>query len=1820
MKKRTLSKVVAVFLAALMTLTMLPMSAFAAVSFDDSKLTEGDLLVSKTDYQIAPGIEETHLVVNNAKGTDQNHIHAMTVDINNGTASLIASYKDQDGTKFGLQTVTDQAKAAEAKRGVNVVGGVNGDIFNMQTGATSGMLIMDGVLYNHHGNANPTNGRPYFAILKDGTAVIREANEPYDDVKEAIGLWEISVKDGKNVSGANGSYNVDPQPRVAVGIKADGSVVVLENDGRQDPYSLGMSWSEIADALIALGCVIGGQLDGGGSATFVSKRSGEPALTVKSSPSDGTPRTVSTALLVTSSAKPDGVFSTAVLEPNNEIYTPGSQVQFTATGADSSGAAVALPEDGVFALADPSFGSITEDGLFTANEKTGTVTVNYISGGEVCGEVSIEIQNPDTFYVPSSEVSLGFEETTTFGIVAQYKTRTVNMKAGDIIWSMVDDNGTDVSTTAGRFDGLTFTTSDGVTVNANVTATYAFDSEIKATIRAIIGAMPVVLYDFEYTTDPEEAENNPELELLPSYEFPNYDRSWEGTYAEFGQQCYEQGYPFFNWPTTLLTDDHAMRSRIVSKEDGEPVRFGDHSLRIDYNYESTTSGGNVNAYLRVAEPSFMFEGTPTAIGCWVYVPEGTADFILALECSNKNGASTYSWVPDDQGMTWSGWKYIEMSLTDENPAVSGGGSANAPYGITQGRGLLWISYWPGAGKGDLTANHIYVDNFQLVYGANTDDILNPEITSIRTDAAEIQDGVTVLPSNTNTFRASYRDVDDKYMTGINFDEVKMYVDGVDVTKQCYINKGDEEIYFYDLNLADGEHRIEISVADIFGNVTTEARTFTIAGEEESNVVSFIGLDESPVLGEDYTMAVVAENAEDILSADVSMKVLSNFPSYWADLRVEPGQGYQLVSPAAYDATTTTLNFAVERDASQQVADDGVIARIIAAIPANMPQGLEVTYRIDKGALTVADLSHPETFVAGFSGCITTTCVSPLVLTTDTMLVGADGGYIYVKDLDDQPVENVEIYNNSNSTLIGTTDADGKLWTSDFVSSVAAFSIYAKKGDQLSFVYTSQSFPCGATEDGMPTFVKLNAAKDPATTQNISWMSSPLHSVAVAVVQYATAADYAEKGTEALTTFTGNSSVSEMTGTSTVATNYAVRLNSALLTGLTPNTEYVYFVGDGEKMTTEPKTFFTSGGNQDTSFFIIGDTQATDTTNTSLISQSLSNSGIAFDFGIQTGDAIDSGGNYKMWEGIASIFSDDFLGKQDMIHVLGNHEYAGNEGTASNSALYFNFPGVENNTAPLYYSVEYGNVYIAVINDGTYALSDLEKAADWLVQDAAASDATWKVLTVHRPAYSTNPGGGADANRAVLSNAVDEAGIDFVFSGHDHSYARTAPLTNGVVDEANGTVYFVCGSTGEKSYPVDPIAAQSFEIATNNYNAVYLTAKTTDTTFEVTAYDLQVDGTANIMDTYTMRKDITCTENNTHDYEYDSINHKLVCSVCGYTTDVGTYSGFITDLTNGKKLYLYLGAPRTNAWQTEGDPATGINYYYLDENGYVTTGKAEITEAITTARVEVRDFLFDGKPTTLTYEFDDEGKLIRGADVYQNDARYYVYAGVLQYGWWNIDGDWYRFDGVRTEAQYGKMLTGEWTRDSQRFVCDDDGKLIQGFVFEDSVGTRYYWAEDYVTGWCDVNGVYWDASRADLVGKRYFDPETGYMVTDQAEIDGVLYLFNEDGTVKNGFIELDGGKVYCDNGAVLTGWQEIDGEKYYFDPANSNYAVTDEITIDGVVYAFNSDGEFQHEGSHLDADGDGDCDLCKDGLLDIFVRILNYFTRILNILSEILSAF
>ena len=81
-------------------------------------------------------------------------------------------------------------------------------------------------------------------------------------------------------------------PRTAIGLKADGTLLIVTVDGRSPSHSIGLTLPETAQLLKELGATEAMNLDGGGSTTLVLDQK------VQNRPSDGSERPVSNALCV----------------------------------------------------------------------------------------------------------------------------------------------------------------------------------------------------------------------------------------------------------------------------------------------------------------------------------------------------------------------------------------------------------------------------------------------------------------------------------------------------------------------------------------------------------------------------------------------------------------------------------------------------------------------------------------------------------------------------------------------------------------------------------------------------------------------------------------------------------------------------------------------------------------------------------------------------------------------------------------------------------------------------------------------------------------------------------------------------------------------------------------------------------------------------------------------------------------------------------------------------------------------------------------------------------------------------------------------------------------------------------------------------------------------------------------------------------------------------------------------------------------------------------------------------------------------------------
>ncbi|MCD7774149.1 MAG: phosphodiester glycosidase family protein, partial [Clostridiales bacterium] len=1628
-----------------------------------------------------------------------------------------------------MQTVRDQAAAAEKKLGVNVVAGVNGDYFNMSTGAPTGTFVLQGVTYSVNNNWN------YFAILKDGTAVIGSGKADTDNMVSCVGGSNILVKDGVKASAIAGT--TDLNPRLAVGIKADGSVVFYVVDGRQAPTSCGMSLSQLADIMISLGCVDALNLDGGGSATMLSQHEGSDELVCRNSPSDGSERTVSTAILICSSAVATGVFDHASIEPNNEIYTPGSTVTFTAEGVDSAGYAASLPSDGYFALADSTYGTITTDGVFTSNGTTGTVTVNYISGGVVCGTTTIEIQEPDEIYFTNEEVSLGFDVETDLGLIVKYKTIDVNYNENDIIWSLSDDS-------MGTFTGNIFTSSDSATVTGTITATSAYNDSVSGTITAVIGRLPEVLWDFENPDD---------------YIFGHRSSAGNG-------DDYVEGVT--NMIVFTYNRGGVGEAEIVDVDTGK-VRIGDGALKLTYDFSacgSVTEGVCIGA----AQDFTVDVGTPTGLGFWLYCPEDTPNLWVRLQFYDGNGtAQTINFTESSQGINWTGWKYLECDMT----------GFQGPFKFLRNQSIRFMvvlpssngsKVWKGVDEnGDDVyeslaradcKGYVYIDNVQFVFGANTGDVDNPVIDTV--EIGDANSGITTnigtsttVAANDVVIQTTFHDVENKYTTDVKFDACRVYIDGKDVTDDCFVLEGDYTIKYY-ATLANGTHSVKVVIRDGFNNETSDTRYFTVNGEENLPTAKVETVSEACVLNSDFTIAVSSNDIDAVDSITAQIRFDTDLVASADDLTVEYVDGF--TGEYTYDESTGYMDITVTKQDGAEVTASGgfdALAYITTTIPVSAAEGKSFTYRVMEGSIVFSDDTIvTDTFA---SADISMLITAAYTIYTDVSVVGGTT-VIHVENADGTAASGAGVY-TSDGTLLGTTDGSGILEYDGFNSSAQSFTIYANSGDDYSFRYSSQSLTAAGDSTGAPYYILLNASEDGDTTKKITWLTNPLASDETPVVKYALKADYEASGESAFTTASGTSEILSLAGSATISSNYAVRVNSVLLTDLQQNAEYVYVVGDSTS-TSAVKSFTTSMTGTETSFFVFGDIQAEDTSNVASLLTAMANDGVSYDFGIQTGDSVDNASLYAYWDDILAVFSDEDLADQTLIHVLGNHEYMGDEyATAANS--------IYGTADDLYYSVEYGNVYVAVISYYTNTASYYQEAIDWLLEDAAESDALWKIVTLHVPPYNTNI---LDSHSYLTDNftvACEEAGIDFVFSGHDHSYARTLPMAGGEVDEDNGVVYFICGSSGEKSYGVTDNPDYNFAIATNDYSGIYLSVTATDSTFTVTTYDV-VDGVGQIIDSYTKTSNSKCMTDG-HDWVLDENGEYMTCSVCGYTTeaDLGSYTGLLTD-SDGNIMY-YIAGNKQTGWTSVGD-----DYYYFDSNGYAISGTL--------------------KENGHTYTFGDDGKLTKGSLEKQSDGTYcYYIAGSKQRGWHEIDGKLYYFNRANAfKTCSGTVTINDGTSDDLVYTFSSSGYLIEGAWDETEDGTRYYWGPSPVSGFYTIDDELY-----------YFNPENyNYMVTESIVIDGVAYTFGPDGK-----FAYYGTCVSRELIETVEGSCTEDGYELYLDTLDD----------DSTQYVY----VWHYGEGHTDSNGDYICDVCGEAtnsFLAFLYKLFSFFRRIINFIVNLFT--
>lgn len=347
---------------------------------------------------------------------------------------------------------------------------------------------------------------------------------------------------------------------------------------------------------------------------------------------------------------------------------------------------------------------------------------------------------------------------------------------------------------------------------------------------------------------------------------------------------------------------------------------------------------------------------------------------------------------------------------------------------------------------------------------------------------------------------------------------------------------------------------------------------------------------------------------------------------------------------------------------------------------------------------------------------------------------------------------------------------------------------ARRAARLTSVYQVTKYPATAAPDQ----VTLTWASDPKTTQAVQWRTST--EVTQGAVRYrmkkTAGAELADKW------ITVAAQTKALVNHNTI-NDPAVHRHSVNLIGLEPATTYEYEVGDGSVTGWTAPFEFTTAPDKITPFKFIymGDAQNGLDAWGKLIHNAYSEEPEAA-FYIMAGDLVNRGNERDDWDDFFHNATGVFDHRQ-LVPCIGNHENQGDLGPRMYLELFDLPKNGPTNIAPEHaYSFTYSNALFVVLDSNLLPADQVE----WLDAELAASEATWKFVVYHHPAFSSGASRDNPDVRNIWTPIFDKYHVDLALQGHDHAYLRTWPMKGDqkAGSAAEGTIYIVSVS-GTKFY-------------------------------------------------------------------------------------------------------------------------------------------------------------------------------------------------------------------------------------------------------------------------------------------------------------------------------------------------------------------------------------------------------------------------------------
>src|SRR3990172_2684545 len=221
----------------------------------------------------------------------------------------------------------------------------------------------------------------------------------WESIQQAVGGREWIIRDGV--------VSITPHPpsadeihaRSAIGLTADGRMILATVGGREVGGRAGVLLSELAELILERGAVSAINLDGGGSSSLAIRRAGTDGPVLVNRPSDGFERPVTNSIQVISSM-PTGPLSVLNVQPGSRSVYRNSTIDFKVSGMDAGYNPVPLASGQVSWSLSAPIGTIDADGHFVATDPgTGQVVV---TADGVTGTAPITVLADTTCPVPGS--------------------------------------------------------------------------------------------------------------------------------------------------------------------------------------------------------------------------------------------------------------------------------------------------------------------------------------------------------------------------------------------------------------------------------------------------------------------------------------------------------------------------------------------------------------------------------------------------------------------------------------------------------------------------------------------------------------------------------------------------------------------------------------------------------------------------------------------------------------------------------------------------------------------------------------------------------------------------------------------------------------------------------------------------------------------------------------------------------------------------------------------------------------------------------------------------------------------------------------------------------------------------------------------------------------------------------------------------------------------------------------------------------------------------------------------------------------------------